>query len=856
MTKKSRSATVGVMLLLLLLLGLDASDADWTATCTSGCVCKWADGKKVAECINAGYTTVPQHLSPEIQVLDLKGNRLDVLVSQAFSSVGLVNLQRIHLRNCSIRSVDKHAFHDLSIMIEVDLSANQLKRLHPDTFATNERLRVLSLSHNPLHKLEAHQFPALAHLKLLELVDCALEMVDKKAFMHLSVLETLKLNDNGFRTLKAEVFAPLMKLKSLDLHDNPWNCDCRLVALRDSLSEANLNSTLTLCHEPQQLKGRAWSRLPTADFACRPVVEMAESRVQGRLGFDVTFSCRVGGSPPPAVWWVLQDRQTVNASTGVHGQQFVISSSALPSLQPGQWHHEETQHWSNLTLKRISQSDVGQYRCVARNKGGQVEGNATLHTPLAPIIVILEEETGLPYAVVVSIASVIVILLLMGLLLLTICLCRRSKSRRQRSASSSKHNGNGSLKDPGAGGAGGEQEKSLLDRDMDPANHQLVVYKTDPGGGGGGYQPVSQTELDHSQQRPGSGSSTYIAGERFDNRVPESLARHLLLSNGLTVRDVDASHIHADGSFYPDLLDIPHRVGRGGGSPSTNSGASTVPEVFPLNAAHLTGHPSYSTPDYRLLAVHPPLQFTDSVNSTSSLLPAGSGSGSGSASRPGYVTLPRRPRPRIPSWTGTGQSWSGTGTPPVSSPVPAGGELQPLYDTIGPRVTADGSSSSALSLNKIAGLTPAMGMGSPNSSLRSCATLGRGHKISLPAYYVPIEEVDVPIASSPNPCHRASPSTSTPNNAASYPAAEILSPIPPVVNGQRKKTAPAVAPKPAGLVNSRRSSYAEDFAASPVKVAPKPPPKPKKQRLSMAGSERLDEEDAPFEDEGEDGTEV
>lgn len=651
-----------LVVMVVLLAAAGQAEGDWTATCTAGCVCKWADGKKVAECINAGYTTVPEHLSPEIQVLDLKGNRLDVLVDHAFSSAGLINLQRIHLRNCSLRQVDKKAFADLSIMIEVDLSMNHLRRIHPDTFVTNERLRFLSLSHNPLEKLEAHQFPALPHLKLLELVNCDLELVDKKAFMHLSALETLRLSENHFTSLKPEIFSPLMKLKSLDLHDNPWNCDCRLVALRDSLSEANLNSTLTLCAEPEALRGRPWSRLAAQDFACRPVVEMASTSVEGRIGFDVTLSCRVAGSPPPNVWWLLQDqRSMVNASTasGQHGDQLLISSSALPSLQPGQWHHEETQHWSNLTIRRISEHDIGQYRCMARNKGGQAEANVTLRTPMTPIIVIFEEETGLPYSVVVAIASVVVILLLLALLLLAVCLCRRRKrNRSSRSSSMSCSKQNGSLlkangKDPPGAGAPGaatngtgagrgdatnsEQEKSLLEQiEMDSAHHQL--HKSN------GYQPVSQTELDNGHSCI-QGSSTYIPGERYDNRVPQTIARHLL-TNGLTVRDVDPSQVNPDGSFYPDLLDIPHR-GRGGGSPSTNSGASTVPEVFPLNPAHLTGHPSYSTPDYRVVAIHPPLQFTDSVSSTTSLIPAGS--------RPGYVTLPRRPRPRIPSWTG--QPW-------------------------------------------------------------------------------------------------------------------------------------------------------------------------------------------------------
>ena len=127
--------------------------------------------------------------------------------------------------------------------------------------------------------------------------------------MHLSKLETLKLSANRFTNLKPEVFLPLNKLKSLDLQDNPWNCDCRLLALRDYLSEANLNSTLTLCTEPEHLKGKPWSRLAAEDFACKPLIDVNEPHVEGRLGFDVTFSCRVSGNPPPTIWWVLQNRQ-------------------------------------------------------------------------------------------------------------------------------------------------------------------------------------------------------------------------------------------------------------------------------------------------------------------------------------------------------------------------------------------------------------------------------------------------------------------------------------------------------------------------------------------------------------------
>ena len=753
-------------------------EADWGTTCTGGCICKWADGKKVADCTNKGFTTIPEGLSPEIQVLELRGNTLDVLVEEAFSSVGLVNLQRIHLRNCSIRTVHKNAFAGLSIMIEVDLSFNLLQRIHPDTFTGNDKLRLLILNGNPLEKLEAHQFPSLGHLRTLELMNCGLQMVDKKAFIHLSVLETLKLSDNHFTTLKPEVLLPLNKLKSVDLQGNPWMCDCHLLGLRDYLSEANLNSTLTLCKDPQHLVGKSWSRLAKEDFACKPKIHVLNSSIEGKPGYDVTFSCLISGTPLPNIWWVLQNKNEVTKSQTTKNDHFSISEAPAETRFPTTAFSVPRPHvssndlsgdfasaiWSNLTLRAITDQDRGEYRCVASNKGGKVEGNILLSPPAAPVIVLIPENVETPYTIIVIVAAVVAVLLLFGLLTLTVCLCRRHKKRvaavrRARNGNGIKSSGNGSAIGVGKDG---EQEKSLLDIEMD--NYSQTISKND------GYQVVSQAESrvqhppqmqSHPQQLQGRvrGSLTYIPGEKFDERVPES--GRLLFANGATLatgslmRDAAGSPILLDGCFYPDLLDIPHR-GRGGGSPSTMSASSAVPDAsrytMPLNAAHLVGHPNYATvgSDYRVvpvaLPIHPPLQFTDSLGSSDSkavMVPTGP--------RPGYVTLPRRPKPRMPSWSST----------PSSSPAPP--QQQPIYDTIGPRITADGSSSSALSLNKIAGLTPATG--SPTSR-PNCNTLGRVHKISLPAYYVPIEEVDIPQSSSPMPNRSGRSSTlplSTPN---------------------------------------------------------------------------------------------
>ncbi|KAJ3630571.1 hypothetical protein MTP99_011763 [Tenebrio molitor] len=153
--------------------------------------------------------------------------------------------------------------------------------------------------------------------------------------------------------------------------------------------------------------------------------------------------------------------------------------------------------------------------------------------------------------------------------------------------------------------------------------------------------------------------------------------------------------------------------------------------------------------------------------------------------RQGYVTIPRRPR----------QRWSGTETPAASSDVE-----EPLYDNLGVRTTVDGSS--ALSLNKIGEATTPKSIRLFPMSPTSCDPIA--------------EHESVPTA------------TTLPRDGAK------LSP-------SRTQWAKANAEALRSPENRRNS-----MPDGKVKIAPVPPPKPKK-RTSTGPL---------FEDEGEDGTEV
>lgn len=243
--------------------------------CPSPCRCKWTSGKKTAQCADAGFNSIPTGLDPEMQVLNLTGNRIDSLLQDAFKSAGLINLQRIFMRNTRLRELHRDAFRELIILVEVDLSDNEISHLDPSTFHGNERLRVLYLGGNPLGRLSAEQFPALPHLRTLDFRSCLLEYVDKDAFRHLTALESLGFKSNKLHSLSERAFMNLPHLKALALDGNPWKCDCELRGFRNWFLSSNLHSVSLSCSEPEWLAGQRWEDVASEDFACPPQVYLS-----------------------------------------------------------------------------------------------------------------------------------------------------------------------------------------------------------------------------------------------------------------------------------------------------------------------------------------------------------------------------------------------------------------------------------------------------------------------------------------------------------------------------------------------------------------------------------------------------
>lgn len=288
------------LLCAVLSVALCQGQEDWMQC--SSCKCKWVSGKKTAECIKQNLTKVPGDLSPEIQNLDLTGNNLTHLIHDAFSRVNLVNLHKLVLRECGIESIHTDAFNSLTIIIEIDLSGNNIRSLHPGTFFETQRLRVLLLDQNKLRTLENGLFFNLTFLQKVTLSNNRLERIEEKTFRNLPALHSLVLDGNNFSTLQLQSFESLPKLSSLELRNNPWNCNCHLKKFRDWTIECKLYTKPTTCQQPPHMAGKMWDEVSSDEFACRPRITAIAPATKIEMGKgDVTLSCRATGIPRPQV---------------------------------------------------------------------------------------------------------------------------------------------------------------------------------------------------------------------------------------------------------------------------------------------------------------------------------------------------------------------------------------------------------------------------------------------------------------------------------------------------------------------------------------------------------------------------
>ncbi|XP_043653052.1 leucine-rich repeat-containing protein 24-like [Drosophila teissieri] len=354
-----------------LALILRSASADWLMDC-GNCHCKWNSGKKTADCRNLSLSGVPEYLSPEIQVLDLSHNHIFYLEENAFLTTNLQNLQKLLIRNGTLKHINQRSFTQLQILIELDLSNNLLVDLLPNVFDCLSKVRAILLNGNLLQALRHGVFRNLKYLHKIELKRNRLVSIDAQAFVGVPLLSQIYLDNNELTKLRVESFQDLNKLTALSLVENPWNCTCDLQMFRDFVIGMNLYTPPTSCHYPLQLRGRLWIEDQPEAFACKPkIVYPTLSTSINTSKENVTLICRVHGSPNTVIAWDYSNQVYETRSKPVKSQKQRVYIELLREDEPKVRKFGHDVFVSRLTIVNARKSDEGVYTCLAENPGGR-----------------------------------------------------------------------------------------------------------------------------------------------------------------------------------------------------------------------------------------------------------------------------------------------------------------------------------------------------------------------------------------------------------------------------------------------------------------------------------------------------
>ncbi|KAJ8933308.1 hypothetical protein NQ318_015302 [Aromia moschata] len=240
------------------------------ASCSVFCACKWKNGKQTVECADKSLPEIPEGMDPETQVLEFSGNKLNKLSKELFLKKQLVNLQRLYLSTCKIKSVHKDTFKGLTNLVELDLSDNLLENVPSAALLNCPALMKLTLNFNPVSQLKKLAFNHLSYLNTLELSNCQISEIEEGAFQGLHSLEWLRLDGNRLKTIRGRRTLP-ENVKGVDLQKNPWECDCRIQELSAWLGDFSVPlSVEPTCQGPPRLAGRLVESIPSEELACLP----------------------------------------------------------------------------------------------------------------------------------------------------------------------------------------------------------------------------------------------------------------------------------------------------------------------------------------------------------------------------------------------------------------------------------------------------------------------------------------------------------------------------------------------------------------------------------------------------------
>lgn len=217
--------------------------------CPRDCICTVSQGYRTAKCDRLEIGT--QKFGDDITdlVIENADPRFPIqLTDFIFKKLGLHQITTVKIVNSSIDFVAPNAFHGLPNLYAVNLSNDRLKVLHPETFAHNKKLVLLTLANNPLKFPAADSqdyFLNTSSIQELDISYCNMKYIAANTFNNMPGVMYLNLAGNHLSNMDPNTFKKLLDLEELDLSDND------IKSLPDDIfSENNELATLHLSRNP------------------------------------------------------------------------------------------------------------------------------------------------------------------------------------------------------------------------------------------------------------------------------------------------------------------------------------------------------------------------------------------------------------------------------------------------------------------------------------------------------------------------------------------------------------------------------------------------------------------------------
>ncbi|XP_069722187.1 leucine-rich repeat and transmembrane domain-containing protein 1 [Phaenicophaeus curvirostris] len=214
--------------------------------CPNKCLCYAAS--KTADCKNRGFTEIPAHLPPEIQILQLQNNRIWRINQNAFTGTPLLKI--------------------------LDLSNNSLSSLAPGAFQKLRYLQVLNLTRNLIHYIENKTFSFLPHLKELDLSSNSIIRLPETFGNNTGNITLLSVKHNKLQKMERVLLESLPNLKVVLFKDNPWQCTCNVFGLKLWLESFLYRGGISdgiICSTPGIRKGKDLLKVPYELFGACPL---------------------------------------------------------------------------------------------------------------------------------------------------------------------------------------------------------------------------------------------------------------------------------------------------------------------------------------------------------------------------------------------------------------------------------------------------------------------------------------------------------------------------------------------------------------------------------------------------------